>query len=131
MAAGDAHVFSGFSHTTNNTPFFPKPVTWKEYCAKYGLKELQESMDSCTGRRDIFEILLKKALNYTINQSFQNHRLLFSHASAEVRGENTRERKYASTWDQTRNHQVKSPTRSPLSHPGGAARVIPPFVKQN
>ena len=51
------------------------------------------------------------------NFSFQNHRLLFSHASAEVSGENTPERKVASTGDQTRNHQVTSPTRSPLSHP--------------
>ena len=31
--------------------------------------------------------------------SFQSHRLLFSHASAEVRGENTLERKVASTGD--------------------------------
>ena len=52
--------------------------------------------------------------------SFQSHRLLFSHASAEVRGENTPERKVASTEDRTHNHQVTSPTRSPLSHPGGA-----------
>ena len=50
----------------------------------------------------------------------QSHRLLFSHASAEVRGENTPERKVASTWDRTHNHQVMSPTRSPLSHPGGS-----------
>ena len=50
---------------------------------------------------------------------FQSHRLLFSHASAEVRGENTPERKVASTWDRTHNHEVMSPTRSPLSHPGG------------
>ena len=40
--------------------------------------------------------------------------------SAEVRGENTPERKAASTWSQTHNHQVMSPTRSPLSHPGRA-----------
>ena len=53
---------------------------------------------------------------------FQSHRLLFSHASAEVRGENTPERKVASTWDRTHNHQVMSPTRSPLSHPGGFMR---------
>ena len=51
---------------------------------------------------------------------FQSHRLLFSHASAEVRGENTPERKVASTWDRTHNHQVMSLTRSPLSHPGGS-----------
>ena len=36
------------------------------------------------------------------------HRLLFSHASAEVRGENTPERNVASTGDQTPNHQVMS-----------------------
>ena len=47
-------------------------------------------------------------------------RLLFSHASAEVRGENTPERKVVSTWDRTHNHQVMNPTRSLLSHPGGA-----------
>ena len=51
---------------------------------------------------------------------FQSHQLLFSRASAEVRGENTPERKVASTWDRTHNHQVMSPTRSPLSHPGGS-----------
>ena len=52
--------------------------------------------------------------------SFRSHRLLFSHASAEVRGENTPERKLASTGYRTYNHQVMSPTRSPLSYPGGA-----------
>ena len=29
---------------------------------------------------------------------FQSHRLLFSHVSAEVRGENTPERKFALNW---------------------------------
>ena len=57
---------------------------------------------------------------YFHNFSFQSHRLLFSHASAEVRGENTPERKVASTGDRTHNHQVMSPTRSTLSHPVGA-----------
>ena len=51
--------------------------------------------------------------------SFQSHRLLFSHASAEVRGDNTLERNFTSTGSQTHNQQVISPTRSPLSHPGG------------
>ena len=41
--------------------------------------------------------------------SFQSHQLLFSHASAEVRGENMPERKFASAGDRTRNHQVRSP----------------------
>ena len=43
-----------------------QPVAWKEYCAEYCLKKLQDSMNRCTGRRDITEILLKTALN---NQS--------------------------------------------------------------
>ena len=47
-------------------------------------------------------------------------RVLFSHDSAEVRGEKTPEKKFASTADRTHNHQVMSPSRSPLSHPGGA-----------
>ena len=58
--------------------------------------------------------------------SFSFHLLLFSHASSEVRGENTPERKVPSTGDQTRNHQVMSPTSSPLSHPGGATLFLIP-----
>ena len=46
--------------------------------------------------------------------SLQSHGLLFSHASAEMRGKNTPERKLASTVYRTRNHQVTSPT---LSYP--------------
>ena len=47
-----------------------QPVASKEYCAEYWLKELQESMDRCTGHRDMTEILLKMALNtiQSINQ---------------------------------------------------------------
>ena len=44
----------------------------------------------------------------------------FLNAFVEVRGENTVERKVVSTWDRSHNHQVMSPTRSPLSHPGRA-----------
>ena len=36
--------------------------------------------------------------------SFQSHLLLFSHASADVRGENTPERNFASTESQTQKH---------------------------
>ena len=50
-----------------------------------------------------------------IQLSFQSHRLLFSHAAAEMRGE-----KFASIGYRTHNHQVMSPRCSPLSHPGGA-----------
>ena len=30
-----------------------QPVAWKEYCAEDWLKELQQSMDKCTCRRDV------------------------------------------------------------------------------
>ena len=48
-----------------------EPVAWKEYCAEYWLKELQESMDRCTSCRDLTEILLKTALKtkQSINQA--------------------------------------------------------------
>ena len=65
----------------------------------------------------VFPGFLNQYLHYF---SFQGHRLLFIHASAEVRGENTPERNISSTGDQTHNHQVMSWTRSPLSLPGGA-----------
>ena len=52
--------------------------------------------------------------------SFESFRLLYSHASAEVRGENTPERNFTSTESQTHNHQVMSPACSPLSHLGRA-----------
>ena len=56
--------------------------------------------------------------------SFQSHRLLFSHASEEVRGENKLERRFVSTRYQTHNHQVMSVTCSPLSYPGGAQGYV-------
>ena len=40
-----------------------QPVAWKEYCAEYWFKGLQESMAMCTGRRDKNEIMLKTVLN--------------------------------------------------------------------
>ena len=39
---------------------------------------------------------------------------------SRLRGENTPEKMFASTGPRTHNHQVMSPTRSLLSHPGGA-----------
>ena len=50
--------------------------------------------------------------------SFHSHRLLFSHASAEMRGDDTPETKFASNGYQTHNHQDMNPTHSPLSQPG-------------
>ena len=55
--------------------------------------------------------------------SFQSHRQLFSHASAEAIGGNI-----ASTGYRTHNHQVMSPTGSPLSHPGGAIFALTPLA---
>ena len=63
-----------------------------------------------------------------IQLSFQSHRLLFSHAS-EVRGENTPERKIASTVNRSYNHQVTRQTISPLGHPDGT--MIEQPVKRN
>ena len=51
---------------------------------------------------------------------FQSLRLLFSHAPAEVRGENSPERKFASIGYRINSHQFMSPTLSPLDHPGGS-----------
>ena len=44
----------------------------------------------------------------------------FSHASAEVKGENKLGRKFVSTGDRAHSHQGMSLTHPPLSHPGGA-----------
>ena len=55
-------------HFFDNGNIVKQPVAWKEYCAEYCLKELQESMNRCTGHCYITEILLKTALK-TIIQS--------------------------------------------------------------
>ena len=51
-----------------------QPVAWKEYCAEFWFKKLQKSMDRCTDRRDITELLLKTPLNtiQSINHSRYN-----------------------------------------------------------
>ena len=43
------------------------------------------------------------------------------------RGENTPDRKVATTGDRNHNHQVMSPTRSPLSHSGGDRGSVNPL----
>ena len=50
--------------------FKKQPPAWKEYCAEYWLKELQESMDMYTGYRDITEITFENTLE-PISQSFR------------------------------------------------------------
>ena len=47
------------------------PEVWKEYCAEYWLKELQESMDRCTRHHDITENGVK---HYTVDQSTKSWR---------------------------------------------------------
>ena len=50
-------------HCFNNSYVGKQPEDWKEYCAQCWLKELQKSMDRCTGRGNIAEILLTTTLN--------------------------------------------------------------------
>ena len=49
------------------------PWLGKKYCAEYWLKEILESMDGCTGHRDVTKILLKMAFKtiQSINQCVQ------------------------------------------------------------
>ena len=54
--------------------------------------------------------------------SFQSHRVLLSHAKAEVRGEKRWKESCLNGYP-THNHQVMSLTRSPLSYLGGADKI--------
>ena len=60
-------------HCFHNGYVGKQPVAWKEYCAEYWLKDCQESMDRCTGRRNKTEILLKMPFNtlQSINHPFR------------------------------------------------------------
>ena len=63
----DSHcnrIYSSFRavHCFDNGYVVKEPVALKENCVEYWLKELQESMDWCTGCLDTSKILLKKAL---------------------------------------------------------------------
>ena len=50
-------------HYFDNVYLGKQPVGWKEYCAEYWLKELQNSMDRCTGLHYITERLSKLEFN--------------------------------------------------------------------
>ena len=68
-----SHYYKNFSHSCFDDGYVGKqPVAWKEYCAEYWLKGPQESMDRCSGHRDITEILLKTALNTIESISYKN-----------------------------------------------------------
>ena len=71
---------------------------------------------------DVFRTRLS-GKNLGWNFSFLSHRLLFSHASAEVRDENTPERKVASTGDRT-GHESDTLTTKP---PGRGQRMSDSF----
>ena len=67
---GDSHcdmIHSSRCHCFDDGYVGKQPIAWKEYCAEYWLKELQESIDMCTGRRDITEITFKTSLNTKSN----------------------------------------------------------------
>ena len=65
---GDSHfgrIHSSLTtvHCFDNGYVGKQPVAWKEYCVEYWLKELQESLDRCTGIRDINWSTVETALN--------------------------------------------------------------------
>ena len=133
MAVGDAHVFLGFLTPVLTQLFFPKPPTTFLTCfcrgerRKYAGKKsrLNQGSNSQPPGHESDTLTTeppRRGLRLVLTQiSFQSHRLLFSYASAKMRGENTPERNFAPTGSRTYNHQVMSPTRSPLSHPAGEA----------
>ena len=80
-------------HCFDNGYVGKQPLGWKEYCVEYWLKELQESMDRCTARRDITEILLITALNtmqsiklWNPEKSIKNEKFQFMSACADCAG---------------------------------------------
>ena len=52
------HSFVTNVHCFGNGCVRKQPAAWKEYCAEYWCKELQESMDRCTGQLDLTEMTL-------------------------------------------------------------------------
>ena len=62
------HFDRDLSHCDRKLPLFAsgymgkQPVSWKEYCAEYWSKEIEEDMEGCTGRRDITDIMLKASI---------------------------------------------------------------------
>ena len=51
-------------HYFNDNFVGKQPVSWKEYCAEYWLKEFQESMDRCNGCHNVTEITLKTGIKH-------------------------------------------------------------------
>ena len=57
-------------HCFDNGYVGKQPVAWKEYCMEYWLKELQESMDRCTGVKH-------RAINQSITNYIEEHSCKF------------------------------------------------------
>ena len=68
------HTWEQEVHCFDNGYVGKQPLAWKEYCAEYWLKELQDSMNSGTSHRNLTEMLLKTALNTM--QSINLHEVL-------------------------------------------------------
>ena len=111
------NVFKNFlSHCLQNSRLCSKGISWLDllgFNATLTAKVI-------SWRPVTHMCFLAFSHQYLHNSSYQSRRLLFSHASVEVRGENTPERKFASTGSRSHDHQVISPTCSPLSLPGWA-----------
>ena len=75
------------------------------------------------GDTQVFPGFLIPVIPVLTQLSFQSHQLLFAHASAEVRGENTCWKGSLPQMGIKLTHKVMSPTRSPLSHQGRAGKV--------
>ena len=100
-------------------------VIWDRYQSPSLNKKMKQSLIvlafnvTLTAKVTSWRSVAHMCFHTSTNFSLKSHRLFFSHTSAEMRGKNTPERKFASTGDRNHNHQAKSPTRSLLSYPGG------------
>ena len=113
MAVGDAHVLPGFLTPVLKHFFFQSHrLLFSHASAEVrGEKTPERKFASTVYRTHNHQVMLRGFFIRVLTQlSFQSHRLLFSHASAEVGGELTPERKFASTGYRTYNHQVMLPS---------------------
>ena len=91
-------------------------MAWEEYCAEYWLNELQESMDRCTGCRNITEIQLKTALHIiSFKCTFCSVWSLYTLSTKASCADNSRERVKKDRWKRA---LVSSTVCHQLHHPG-------------
>ena len=130
MAVGDAYVFPGFlTPVLTQLSFQSHRLLFSHASAEVRCLNTPERKFASTGDRTRNHRVMSGAAEVrgentperkfaSTGDRIRNHRVMSR--AAEVRGENMPERKFASTGPRTHDHQVMSPTRSPLSHPGGA-----------